>query len=205
MLTMPETTQSKGSNATNFGIVAWVTYGTLGGYSHWTWGALGALVIALAIVAHEYSRDAVKLLDCVTAGYFAIVLVTTIAFGPWLFKTCNIFLSWAAFASVTWIALFRGFPFTIQFAREKAPAQIWDHPLFLRLNVILTVVFGVMFSVNSALGAAALMTGHLLSLGLALPLSLLVAAIAFSNVYPKRYFERVAPQWAAAAQAAGHG
>jgi all-trans-retinol 13,14-reductase len=205
MLRVAENTQSKGSKATNFGIVAWVTYGTLGGAGHWTWGALGALVIALAIVAHEYSRGAVKLLDCVTAGYFAIVLVTTIAFGPWLFKTCNIFLSWGAFALVTWVALYRGFPFTIQYAREKAPAEIWDHPIFLRLNVILTVVFGAMFSINTVLGATALMTGHLLLLGLVLPLSLLIAAIGFSNVYPNKYFERVAPHWVAAqaAQAVG--
>jgi hypothetical protein len=205
MLTVAENTQSKGSKATNFGIVAWVTYGTLGGFGHWTWGALGAIAIALAIVAHEYSRNAIKMMDCITAGYFAIVLVTTIAFGPWLFKTCNIFLSWGAFAIVTWAGLIRGFPFTIQYAREKAPPEVWEHPLFIRLNVILTVVFGVMFSVNTVLGATALMTGHLLSLGVALPLSLLVAAIAFSNVYPKRYFERVAPQWAAAAQGAQAG
>src|ERR1700722_3865835 len=198
MLRVAENTQSKGSKATNFGIVAWVTYGTLGGAGHWTWGALGALVIALAIVAHEYSRGAVKLLDCVTAGYFAIVLVTTIAFGPWLFKTCNIFLSWGALALVTWAALYRGFPFTIHCAREKPPPEIWDHPIFLRLNVILTVVFGAMFSINTVLGATALMTGHLLLLGLVLPLSLLIAAIGFSNVYPNKYFERVAPHWVAA-------
>jgi len=202
---MAEKTQSKGSKATNFGILAWIAYGVISGSGHWIVAALAALIIAVAIVAHEYSRDAVKLMDCTTVAYFTLTLVITIVFGPWLFKNYNICLSWGTFALVTWAALSAGFPFTIQYAREQAPAEIWAHPLFIRLNVILTVVFGVMFSVNTILGLMALITGHLLLLGLAIPLSLLVAAIVFSSVFPKGYFQRVAPEWAAAQVAESAG
>jgi hypothetical protein len=202
---MTQNTQSKGSKATNFGMVAWISYGVLSGYGHWVGAALAALGIAVAIVAHEYSRDAIKILDCVTAAYFGFALVTTIAIGPWLFRNYSIFLSWGVFASVTWATLLVGFPFTIQYAREKAPPEIWNDPLFMRLNLILTAVFGLMFSVNTMLGAIAVMTGHLLFLGLIIPLALLVAAIVFSSVYPKAYAQRVAPEWATAQAAAALG
>jgi hypothetical protein len=202
---MTQNTQSKGSKATNFGMLAWISYGVLSGYGHWVGAALAALGIAVAIVTHEYSRDAIKILDCVTAAYFGFVLVTTIASGPWLFRNYSIFLSWGVFALVTWATLLVGFPFTLQYAREKAPPEIWGDPLFMRLNLILTAVFGLMFSVNTMLGAIAVMTGHLLLLGLIIPLALLVTAIVFSSVYPKVYVQRVAPEWATAQAAAAVG
>lgn len=195
---MIQETQPKGSKATNFGMVVWITYGVISAGGHWTTAALVALVIATAIVAHEYSRDAVKIMDCTTVAFFAFALVVTFAAGPWLFKNYNIVTTWALFGVVTWVTLLIGFPFTIQYAREQAPPEIWDHPLFMRLNVILSVVFGLMFTVNALLGILALMTGRLLVLGLAIPLVLLVSAIVFSSVYPKRYTARVASQWNAA-------
>jgi hypothetical protein len=103
--------------------------------------------------------------------------MTTIAVGPALFKNYNTFLTWSVFAIVTWVTLLIGFPFTVQYAREQAPREVWDHRLFMHLNVILTVVFGLMFTVNAGFGVIALMTGHLLTLGLLLPISQLIACI----------------------------
>jgi hypothetical protein len=51
-----------------------------------------------------------------------------------------------------------------------------------------------MFTINAALGLLALMTGHLLLLGLIIPITLLISAIVFNNIYPKRYAERFAPE-----------
>jgi all-trans-retinol 13,14-reductase len=203
---MTQTTQSSGSAAANFGMAAWVTYGVGAANGHWVWAAIGGLAIALAIVGHEYSRNAVKIMDCTTAAYFAFALIVTIAAGPWLFKSYNLILTWAIFAAVTWVTMLIGFPFTTEYAREQAPPEVWEHPVFLRLNVILTVIFGVMFTVNAILGLLALMTGHLVMLGLLLPMLLLIAALVFSSVYPKWYTDRFAPEWAAAqaAQAAAN-
>jgi all-trans-retinol 13,14-reductase len=195
---MTQNVQTGSSAATNFSIVAWLAYGALSSVGHWVGAAITALIVAIAIVAFENRRNAVKIMSLTTVGYFAFALVVTTAIGPWLFKYYNISLAWGLFALVAWVTLLVGFPFTIQYAREQAPREIWDHPLFMRLNVILTVVFALMFSVNSVLGALALVTGRLLTLGILLPISLLVAAIIFSGQYPKRYFQRVAPDWVAA-------
>src|SRR3989442_14775211 len=109
-MTMTQNVQAGGSTATNFGIVAWITYGVLSANGHWIGAALGALAIALAIVAHEYSKHAVKIMNCTTVIFFAFALVTTIAVGPWLLKSYNIWLTWAVFAVVTWVTLLIGFP-----------------------------------------------------------------------------------------------
>lgn len=194
---MTQPTQSSGSAATNFGFTVWLTYGVIAGNGYWIAAALAALVIAAAIVAHEYSRNAIKIMDLTTVAYFAVTLVTTVASGPWLFKNYNVFLTWSVFALVTWATLLIGFPFTIQYAREQAPVEVWDHPLFMRLNVILTVIFGLIFTVNTGLGVLALTTDHLLWLGLIVPLALLISAIVFSSIYPKSYAERFAPEWSA--------
>ncbi|MBF6560970.1 MAG: hypothetical protein IVW56_11820 [Candidatus Binataceae bacterium] len=201
---MTQNVQAGGSAATNFGMVAWIVYAVLSGGGHWIAGSLGGLAIALAIAGQEYRRHATKIMSCTTAAFFVFSLVTTIAAGPMLFKHYNISLTWAVFAIVTWVTLLIGFPFTIQYAREQTPPEVWKEPLFMRLNVILTVVFGVVFTVNAGLGVLALKTGHLLTLGLLLPLSLLAAAIVFSARYPKGYAQRFAPDWAAR-QTAGAG
>lgn len=177
----------------NFDVLAWLAYGLVSASGRWTLAALLALIVATANVAYEFSRKAAKLMSCTTAGFFAFALVTTLAAGPALFRNYNIFVTWLVFAAVTWIALLVGFPFTIQYAREQAPREIWDDPLFVRLNVILSVVFGAMFTVNAGLGAIAMLTGHPLVLGLILPMSLLIAAIVFSRLYPKYYSRRMDP------------
>jgi hypothetical protein len=194
---MTQQTQTSGSAATNFGFAVWLTYGLLSGNGYWIAGALSALLIASAIVAHEHSRNAIKIMDCTTVAYFAVTLVTTIAIGPWLFKNYNVFLTWSVFGFVTWTTLVIGFPFTIQYAREQAPIEVWDHPLFMRLNVILTVIFGLVFTANAGFGVLALTTGHWLLLGLIVPITLLISAIAFSTVYPKRYAQRFVSEWSA--------
>jgi all-trans-retinol 13,14-reductase len=194
---MAQSAPPVGSPATNFGITAWIVYGVASGAGHWIAAAFGGLAVAVAIVAHEFKSHATKIMSCTTAAFFAFALATTIAVGPMLFKNNNVFLTWTTFAIVTWTTLLIGFPFTIQYTREQTPREVWDHPLFMRLNVILTVVFGLMFTVNAGLGTLALMTGHLLTLGLIVPISLLIAAIVFGAQYPKRYAQRFAPDWAA--------
>ena len=149
---MTQDEQPTGSALTNYGFAAWVLYGILSCYGYWIAGSLGGLAITLAILAHEYRCHAVKIMDCTAAAFFAFSLVVTIAAGPALFKNFNPVLTWSLFAIVTWVTLLIGFPFTFQYAREQAPREIWDHPLFVRLNVILTLAFGLMFTVNAGLG-----------------------------------------------------
>jgi all-trans-retinol 13,14-reductase len=195
---MAENEQPAGSALTNYGFAAWIIYGILSSSGYWIAGAIGGLAITLAILAHEYRCHAVKIMDCTAAAFFVFSLVGTIAAGPALFKNFNPVLTWSLFAIVTWVTLVIGFPFTFQYAHEQAPREIWDHPVFVRLNVILTLVFGLMFTVNAGLGFIGVRSGYVLTIGVAVPILLLVGCLVFSAQYPKHYIQRYAPDWAAA-------
>lgn len=181
-----------GSAATNFGIVAWIVYGVTTSKGYWVGGAIGGLAIFTIILAREYSRDAVKLTDCVSASFFAAAAIVATLAGPALFQHYNVFMIWGIFAAVAWITLLIGRPLTLQYAREQAPPEIWDHPLFMRLNVILTAVWCGILTVNTIFGFVAYLTGRLLSFGLLIPLSVMIFGFVFSARYPKRFEARFA-------------
>jgi hypothetical protein len=65
---MTQNVQPAGSVLTNYGIVAWIVYVVLSGGGHWIGAALGALVVALAILAHEYRCYTVKILNCTVSS-----------------------------------------------------------------------------------------------------------------------------------------
>lgn len=182
----------RGSAATNFGIVAWIVYGVTTARGHWVGGAIGGLAIFTIILAREYRRDAVKLTDCVSAAFFAAAAIVAALAGPALFQHYNVFMIWGIFAAVAWITLLIGRPFTLQYAREQAPPEIWDHPLFMRLNVILTAVWCGILTVNTLFGFVAYLTGRLLSFGLLIPLTMMILGFVFSARYPKRFEARFA-------------
>lgn len=177
----------RGSIATNFGAIGWVAYSALSIMGWWIGGALAGLAVFAVILAHEYSRDAVKLMDCVAAAFFAFAAIVTALAGPWLFLRYNIFMIWGIFALVAWITILIGRPFTLQYAHEQAPPEIWDHPLFRRLNVFLTLVWCGILTVNALFGFTAFLTGRIISLGLLLPLAIFLAGLVFSRLYPKRF------------------
>src|SRR3989304_615725 len=58
--------------------------------------------------------------------------------------------------AVAWGTLAARPPFTAEYAREDWPPPYWTSPLFRRLNLALTAVWGAVFTVNAGLGAVAL-------------------------------------------------
>ena len=76
-------------------------------------------------------------------------------------------------------------PFTLQYAREQTPKEIWDHPVFIRTNYIITGVWTLSFLVTTlADGAATFDKGFPLSLDIAVGLGALALAVIFTARYP---------------------
>lgn len=192
------------SIATNFGAIGWLAYSALSIMGWWIGGALAGLAVFAVILAHEYSRDAVKLMDCVSAAFFAFAAIVAALAGPWLFLRYNVFMIWGIFALVAWITILIGRPFTLQYAHEQAPPEVWDHPLFRRLNVFLTLVWCGILTVNTLFGFAAFLTGRIISLGLLIPLAIFIAGLVFSRLYPKRFDAQFASAAAATPESSHH-
>ena len=84
-----------------------------------------------------------------------------------------------------------GAPFTYQYAREAWPQAYWKNALFVRTNIIISLVFASVFAVSAGSSFLALvafgsgLTAILLTT--VIPIGLGVIATLFSIVFPKYY------------------
>jgi tryptophan-rich sensory protein len=57
-------------------------------------------------------------------------------------------LMYAALALVTFGSILAKTPFTLQYAREMVDYKLWENPVFIRVNVLMTGVWGRIFVIN---------------------------------------------------------
>jgi hypothetical protein len=108
------------------------------------------------LVMREYRHGAVNIVDGTSLSFFVLVLLTIVATGHDLFSNYRIIAAWGIFALVAWATLVAGFPFTLQYSRERAPREMWNATSFLTMNVIMTLVWAVIFTMDTILAALAL-------------------------------------------------
>jgi hypothetical protein len=86
---------------------------------------------------------------------FAVFLVVVLAASPttlrwlelWFGELANILLVLVVAGS-----MIARVPFTIQYAKEQTDAAYWDSPVFLRINYVITGVWGLAFLVSAIAG-----------------------------------------------------
>jgi F0F1-type ATP synthase assembly protein I len=174
------------------GYMAWIVYGLLAGNDRWQSAGLAGVALMSVVVAAEYRRRAVKLMDCTSWSYFAaealIVLVTGTAF----IRHYHLVLVWGVFAVVAWLTLIVGAPFTLQYTREHMSSAARDDPAFYQMNRRLTVVWSLIFTLGAVLGAIVMKYGHTVPLGLIVPMAAMGCGMVFSRLYSRRYTARFA-------------
>jgi len=83
-------------------------------------------------------------------------------------------------------------PFTLQYAREQTPQEVWENPLFVRANYIITLAWTFAFAVM--VGADVLMLYRPdvpAYIGIVATIVAIVAAIRFTAWYPQRLRARL--------------
>lgn len=168
------------------GFIPWIVFWSLSGPGLWTPAILGALLAAAGLVSWRWhKRHDAKTMEIVSLGYFAVHAIVTLAFGSPFFKEYGPVLNSLVLAGMAWGTLLAGSPFTYQYAREDWPRELWDNPLFVLTNQIITGAWGAIFLVNSGLGALSLLQPHLNILLNAVIANILVGlGIAFSSLFP---------------------
>jgi len=73
-------------------------------------------------------------------AFFAVVIFKV----NWVVSHLGLLVH-AVLAAMVWISLLIGKPFTIQYAREQVSQEKWQHPVFIRINQILSCVWGLIF------------------------------------------------------------
>jgi hypothetical protein len=174
------------TKAPNFAWIPWLLYivGAASGY--WQWALAGGALAMLVVVAIEYRHRAVKIVDCTSLGFFIVMLAATLAIGQWIIAGYNVLIVWTAFAVVFWTTIAIAAPFSLQYARERAPSSVWRHPIFIRTNYRISLLWAVIGTINALLGLAMLKSPHPIIVGVIAPTVLMVFAYAAGDWYGKR-------------------
>ncbi len=76
---------------------------------------------------------------------FFVLLASNNAFSFWPWARTHAFqIVNSSLAAIVLISLAIGRPFTMQYAREETTAEKWTHPLFVKINWILTSIWAVL-------------------------------------------------------------
>ncbi|NUP38782.1 MAG: hypothetical protein HOY76_17630 [Streptomyces sp.] len=171
------------------GFVPWIAFAAVSS-AGWQWGALAGLLLGLHRVVQDrragVAADAL-ILEHSTVVWFAALTAFSFARGdsPVQHYTGALSLGWLAATAWAGLALRR--PFTLGIARRQTPAELWQNPVFLRINTVLTTAWAAAFTATAGLVAAADAAG----LGSAVSVPLQIAGFAVPAVFTARYPERV--------------
>ena len=179
------------------GFAPWILLSVLSGPGRFEIAVAGALVLALLIlVLGKWRGKPLHALEIVGVVYFAALAVIGL-FAP--DNTIRWLDDWAGVLSNVVLAVFVVLtmvvrrPFTLSYAKAEAPPEVWDEPWFLRLNLVITAVWGAAFATAAVAGVVGGLLLHDLDnmfTAWVVPLAALFLAIAFTEVYPERVVAR---------------
>ncbi|RYU58621.1 hypothetical protein EWI61_10660 [Methylolobus aquaticus] len=167
-------------------VLPWMLYGIAAALEQPLAGAMAAGV-ALIVLRLRRWRE-VKLPDLAILTFFVAVAVD---------ECCQALSEWRALRSAWLPSLLAvlalgsslvGQPFTLQYARQAVGPDWWHDRHFLRVNQVITGVWGAGFAATAALHAltaAGSLSQRMLS-GAA-GVALLVTALCFTRAYPRWY------------------
>ncbi|TSD97398.1 hypothetical protein FOS14_14730 [Skermania sp. ID1734] len=173
------------------GIAPWVVMSLVSGPGRSEPAVLAALGLSVAFfLLARREGDSIKLLEIFDLVFFAglAIVGAVVSAGAtrwlelWAGELTNIALAVFAFGSM----LVR-VPFTLQYAKEQAPQEVWDSPLFLRVNYMITGAWALAFAFCAVVGFygdAVLGTANNFWTGWVLQIGALVFAVSFTEWYP---------------------
>lgn len=172
------------------GFLPWIVYAVIATGDEWRWGSLAGLLIAAGLVLVERRAGRTwdqMVIEVSAVVFFGLMSVLSLAaprspltpYGPALVN--------AWLAATAWGSLAVRKPFTLGIARTMAPREVWDDPLFHRVNVVITTVWAAAFSVAAVLLALVIVVApHATTVVVTIKVVTFVLPAAFTAWYPKR-------------------
>ncbi|MDN3351529.1 hypothetical protein [Actinomadura sp. DC4] len=129
----------------------WIVYAAVPSGS-WQWGALAALVVAVALIV--WQRRAGRTADALiietgSAVFFVALAIVAFADPHSGLHPYTGALSNGVLALIAAISLAVHRPFTLGIAKQSTPREYWEMPEFVRINMIITSVWTVSFAVSA--------------------------------------------------------
>ncbi|WP_405063661.1 hypothetical protein OG474_18985 [Kribbella sp. NBC_01505] len=129
----------------------WIVYAIIPS-AHWNWAALIALALSLGLIALQTrsgrSLDA-QIIEIGSAVFFAAITVIAFTTPDSGLHPYTAALSSATLALIAGVSLAVRKPFTLGIAKQTTPREVWDQPLFVRINVIITAAWTASFAVGA--------------------------------------------------------
>jgi hypothetical protein len=184
-----------------FAFLPWLVYIFASGGNHWGVATAGGMIMCLVYLSVLSGQATIKLMDLTTLAFFVIASILTIGLHSNVLATYQVMIIWSFYAVAGWASVVLGMPFTAAYAREEQPPEVWNLPIFHRVNWIMTLFWCGLFSINVFFGVIAVMVGGNLGRlvpGFLIPTGLLIYGFIFSRRFPMRYVARVNAGGAAA-------
>ena len=137
----------------------WIAFAVVATTADWRWSGLTGLVLAAALLllARREGRKADTLvIEWSAFAFFALLTAVAFSFPASPLKTYTGALTDAWLALTAWGSILIGRPFTLGIARTMTPRELWDNPVFKRVNVIITLVWAASFTITGIAGIALL-------------------------------------------------
>lgn len=168
------------------GFLPWIILAVFG--ERWFVPALLLALLAAAVAtAREARARSLKILDTVTLIFFLVVTVGILGFGWTALGVYMTILVNVTLLAIAWGSLIAGTPFTIQYAREEVPPELWRSPAFLKVNQSITAVWGLDFFLSALVSLYRHATGDMGLVSQYLWVLFSVLAALFTVYYPAWY------------------
>ncbi|MFI9236418.1 hypothetical protein [Streptomyces sp. NPDC053079] len=180
------------------GFMPWIAFAAVSSYG-WQWGAAAGLATAIALLVKEHKAGTAGqslILEHSTAGFFAALTALAFALPQSGLRHFGGAMSLGWLALTAWATLLIGHPFTTGIAKRQAPPEVWNTPLFRRINVVVTTAWALAFTLASA--ALALTSAE--GLGSGASIAVQVAGFALPAAFTARYPERARARYTTAAR-----
>ncbi len=162
----------------------WILFSILKGH---TQTQLDVAVIVSAITAVAFELKALKkgfVLSWGTLIYFIFLLIAIVVYKSVWVLNHEWLLSSGTLALIAWVSVLIRQPFTIQYAKEIVEEESWKHPLFLKINDILSIVWACTFVLHVILHYTPAIIDQIVSYGST------ILAVYFTQWFPDWYKKR---------------
>lgn len=166
----------------------WILFFVLAGGSQ---AQLDVAIIFAALASLFFERQGLRkgfVLSWGTLIFFVFMFfAVVVARNAWVAKHAWLFSN-GALAAIAWVSVLIGKPFTIQYAKEMTSPDKWNNPVFIKINYILSMVWGTVFLAGMGLHVIKLIipsfTGWMFELTTYIPS---VFGIWFTTRFPAWY------------------
>lgn len=156
-------------------------------------GLLAAAGISLVQILLRYRRgDAIKVLEVGSVALFVGLAGYTVVLHPaWSVAGIRLVVDIGLLAIVL-VSIAVARPFTLAYARERAPPEVWNEPRFIAANYVISWVWAAAFGVMVLADLAMVFVPTVpLWLDITATVLALVVAVNFTIRYPRRVRARI--------------